>query len=106
MSRFPLSIEGEVLDSGAEQLPGMPWVFKNGILQAFVQISGEPATPENIEEDARFFEECFCRDDRFLHAHTGDHDCSSTCVKKKKEEKLGGSSKNGEEHECLVVSCL
>jgi len=80
ISRFPLSIEGEVLDSGAEQLPGMPWVLKNGILQEFVQISGEPATPENIEEDARFFEECFCRDARFLHAHPGDQDCSSPRV--------------------------
>jgi hypothetical protein len=65
----------------------------------------EPVTLKNIQDDARLFEECFCRDARFLHAHTGDHDCSSTCVKKPKK-KLGASSKNAEEHECFTVPFL
>ena len=44
MSPFPLSVEGELLDSGALQLAGMPWEFKAGVLVAFVQMSGDRAS--------------------------------------------------------------
>ena len=86
MSHFPVSDDGELLDSDAAQLAGMPWEFLNGVLQAFVQMSGDPATRNDKEEDARNFEASFCRDVRYLHAYTGDHDCSSTCVKNHKEK--------------------
>ena len=54
MTPFPLSVEGELLDSGALQLAGMPWEFKAGVLVAFVQMSGDPASKADFDEDARF----------------------------------------------------
>ena len=84
-----LGEEGEVDDSDAAQLPGLPWVFDGvtGKLQQFLaDLQGNVATKDDFEDDAKNFETSFVRDVRFLSQHCHDHDCSGTCVKNVKKK--------------------
>ena len=80
--------EGDVDDTDAPQLPGLPLVFagETGELQHFLAgPGGTIATKELLVQDAEIFEKNFARDVRFLSHHLHDHDCSSTCVKNLKK---------------------
>ena len=82
--------EGEVDDSDASQLAGLPYVFdETGELQHFlVNLQGHVATAADFQQDAEAYEKCMARNTRFIQNHCHDHECSVTCVKnvKKKTE--------------------
>ena len=81
--------EGEVDDSDAPQLAGLPWVFDTatGELQHFLaDLQGNVATDADFKSDAQNFEKNWARDVRFLHHHCHDHECSSTCIKNQKKK--------------------
>jgi hypothetical protein len=93
---FLLGEEGEVEDSDAAQLAGLPWEFDraSGELKHFsTNLQGHLATEADFERDAKVFEECFARDVRFSHGRNHDHDCSGTCVKNQKKPTLEQLSK-------------
>ena len=56
-----------------------------GAFKGFLRPDGAAATARDVAEDAEQWERAFAHDYRWLSAHSHDHTCATTCVKKMKQ---------------------
>ena len=56
------------------------------LVHFLADMGGNEATKHHFAEDALVFEKCLGLDSRFLHHHSHNHECASTCVKNVKQK--------------------